>query len=1482
MRNLTVPLLVCVVAAEQRRLATMLTPGSGPLALSDGNYLAPPGGCMASVTITGGGGGSGANFFPYIVGAAGGNAASFTATFWSDGVTPFTVVLATGGKSVVFVDANFGGGGGGGSTALLLGTTVLAVAGGGGGGSAFGGNAVGGDAGAPGFAGATAPDGNGCTGGGGGTQITAGEAGTGDSNYFSAATAGDGPVGGNGGISRDPYLSYAAAPIPGGTGWSVGGNGGSGGNFMTYDGGGGGAGYYGGGGGSSGVSDGVDGSGGGGGSSFALPTITVGATTFKGAGSTFTEGDDGRAVLESCDLPSPTPSVSPTASPTVSSSVTATLSNGATPSNTATVTSSPTGTVSTTQSPTPSSSFPASKLRVWRQFGGDHAKTGKSPFIAPANPTLRWKSTLGGGVMGSALVTVETGSPFEYLLMVTTSDGTLSALEPKTGDLTYVYPSTSLLRTPLPPIDANFIVAPYTFWVSSTEGDASVYDGSYNIILTSMSAGHPLREAPTYDGHLVWWSTADGYLITVDRFAHKTTFLIDLDCKRPTSVAIKLTFPAGSAFSATEPRTVDEGGWFGTELIYHIFVADSLGVLRAFNYGGFLLDSATWTETFSSPLWVVRGADLGSDWNKPSAPMSAPVYDAVTDRVFVTGGFGSRGMLISVHAVTGALQYYSGSRPWTIMYGEFTAPVLVDATKIAVILTESGWSKVLVFSKATGVLVCDAGGIGSKGFSAAPVVDAEGTIVFSDLAGDVYGVSSTCQNLWSISTPGPITTSVVIAPDGLFIGAKSTWAFTSCPANQEWNASGVACAACAANKIYAGATLGCALCAPGSIPDTATSCATCRSGSYAPFSGAIACVPCAAGSWEASVGQSSCRNLCAMGSYGLISGGTSIESCAPCPAGSYQNSQGASSCIAGPAGYYSNATGVSSSSLFTPCPAGTGSTASGLASVGQCLQCAAGTYQPLQAQQMCAACDPGSFLSSPGAVNASECLLCPPGTFSATAASTSCTPCSPGSASPVIGARVSSVCTLCEAGKAAAASGQSACSACATGYYAQSSGALACAAAPAGSFVSASGATAATPCAAGSANGLVGEAACVICAPGSFSPSSGALTCTVAPPGAFVSVSGATSTQPCPLGTFNSLSSQMSKDACVPCSPGSYAHAASSSRCSLCPAGRGSNGAGSTSLDECVPCPRGTFNSAPGQTLSACVVCPEGTSSDADGANSSATCRSCAAGSFADAGAIRCTLCPPGTFSASPQSATCTLCPLSTFGIATGATDAASCALCPSGTTTAVSGASTAAQCIAGAYTCAVGFGPISSKPPTSNASCVPLACARPLVLATDKSTCVGCAVNTSGIFPACSVCPTGSVCPGLTTVPLVPVLAFAAFAAACAPLTGAGRLVPVIPVTTPLPGYAWLTNILSVDNAIISGFFLHVICRRALHPRSHRVGAPHRRAAKIIRRLLSHAVVVCRQTSCSQAAAHRWHVYYTWRHDLHHACARARAPACG
>ena len=263
-------------------------------ALAPGPYLAPSSGCLVSVALTGGSGGSSGSSPNIYNGGAG---ATFTVNFWNDGVTPFEVSdIAVGGVH----GADYPGGGGG-ATIVRQGATVLAVAAGGGGASYY---ANGGNAGLPLGAGASgacySPYGSTCTGGGGGTQTAAGTTvsdGAQEDLTYVLTTGGAGFGGGAGGVSTIPSSTSWVVADGGGSGGGVGGPGATGlYNGGVYNGGGGGAGWWGGAGGRPRVSlsSAAYAAGGGGGSSYVATTVN---TSYTGGSLSTALGGDGSATL---------------------------------------------------------------------------------------------------------------------------------------------------------------------------------------------------------------------------------------------------------------------------------------------------------------------------------------------------------------------------------------------------------------------------------------------------------------------------------------------------------------------------------------------------------------------------------------------------------------------------------------------------------------------------------------------------------------------------------------------------------------------------------------------------------------------------------------------------------------------------------------------------------------------------------------------------------------------------------------------------------------------------------------------------------------------------------------------------------------------------------------------------------------------------------------------------------------------------------
>ena len=489
-----------------------------------------------------------------------------------------------------------------------------------------------------------------------------------------------------------------------------------------------------------------------------------------------------------------------------------------------------------------------------------------------------------------------------------------------------------------------------------------------------------------------------------------------------------------------------------------------------------------------------------------------------------------------------------------------------------------------------------------------------------------------------------------------------------------------------------------------------------------------------------------------------------------------------------PIGFYCPGLGNGISPTFLPCPAGSFCPNTSMSAP---TPCAPGSYSSITQRTSCLLCAPGSYTSTsgllfcdqycpvgtfralPGGASLSDCKPCAAGSYALAEGSTSCTACPAGAASAAVGASAASTCTPCAPGSASSLPGAAICAPCALGSFAPSTGALTCSAAPAGSFVPLPGATAASPCAPGSASSLPGAALCAPCAAGTFAPLPGALACAPAPPGTFVPAANATAALACPPGTANTASGATSADDCVACAPGSYAPAPGARRCSLCSAGTGSNAVGATSNATCAACPAGTFNPAPGQSLGACQACPAGSASAAVGATSAAACAPCSPSQYAPAGSSTCASCPPNS---SPDA--------------------------------------TQSTCLAGVFSCPAG----SQVAAPGGAACVPLLCAAPLAPPDGApfTACEGCAANSSGAYPSCLACAAAAFCPGATANALRALSApDAALAAACPPLAGPLALAPSLLAPRAAPyGVAWLTGVLSVDNAIITGLsFALVAC---------------------------------------------------------------------
>ena len=1083
-------------------------------------------------------------------------------------------------------------------------------------------------------------------------------------------------------------------------------------------------------------------------------------------------------------------------------------------------------------------------FRIWRQYGGNYAKTGASTFVAPSNPTQMWRLALNdsdnlvpSAITGASLVTINTGYPVEvsgdnttYCIMAITKDGSLHCIGP-TGAINVALSAPTLVSSPsfFPalPIDVDQTRYPGwaghmdigfstgdIFWVETTTTRAGFIDNKYG-----HARGKDLTATPpAWDGCNAWWATPDGYLVTSSPdsslFVGNLVRIIDASSAVvPTSVAIKIGFPASSSFYSTSSATLEADGCvWGTEAsVYNVYVGNAKnGMIYAFN-----VFSPNWTATASTPLWKRALTSFFSGLPRAENNPSSPVYDRDTNSIFYSS---SNGCLVSLNADTGSLNYavangklgYGGGA----FYGPFTTPVLTGS-EVAVFLNAAPWTIWVWYNKATGQSTCSFGS-GSISILATPGADANGMVIAADTLGNVYAVTNArgaCRRVWTVTLNGGMPGSPVISPDGLFVAAGNVlYAFAQCPTSWEWSASTGRCVPCRQGQYFVDLFSGCRDCPAGTFSQGAAppyTCVPCPPGYFSAYPSSSECRPCAAGLYSSLSSQSSCSGLCPAGTYGSMVAAINASACLPCAAGTYQISQGTSSCIAGPAGLYCNATGQDSLRNFLPCPPGTGSTLTSIQSRDQCQRCLAGSYQNASGAQSCMLCPSGTARSVPGGADLTDCAPCLPGEYGLAEGSTTCLACPPGTWSTQAGATSSAACQACAPGSYNAFSAQSspsACLLCAPGTFASDSGTKQCSQCPVGRALALPGGTSpdaclpcspgaysnsqgteqctlctpgtaspalgasssstCQPCAPGSASALSGQSACSACALGTYMPSSGALACAAAPPGTFVDHQGALAPQPCAPGLFNPLGSQINASMCLPCSAGAYASAPGTTACSLCPSGTFSNSPGSRSPMDCAQCPAGTFNPSSGQTSSSCISCPPGTASSTPGASLSSQCTPCSAGYFSLlAGSTSCTLTPAGSFSERSASSP-TQCPLGTFSSRAGATSLSACAACPPGKSTASTGASQDSQCLALPFSCPPGTEP-STPTPASGNDCVPLSCAFPL--SSTSVACAGCPNSTFGSPGSCAPCPPGALCPGLLSTPLFNFSSFASSSAAAA-----------------------------------------------------------------------------------------------------------------
>ena len=141
------------------------------------------------------------------------------------------------------------------------------------------------------------------------------------------------------------------------------------------------------------------------------------------------------------------------------------------------------------------------------------------------------------------------------------------------------------------------------------------------------------------------------------------------------------------------------------------------------------------------------------------------------------------------------------------------------------------------------------------------------------------------------------------------------------------------------------------------------------------------CVACPAGSY--SLGNAPSCTLCPIGTYcpniGLAVGYGAIRSTS-CPSGTYQDTVGQSTCKS--------------------CPLGTYNPTTHAASLQQCINCSPGTYGPSTGLSSCLNCGLGTYSANNGSSAATTCVQCTPGYYNNLVGQATCTPCNAGPSNP--------------------------------------------------------------------------------------------------------------------------------------------------------------------------------------------------------------------------------------------------------------------------------------------------------------------------------------------------------------------------------------------------------------------------------------------------------------------------------------------------
>ena len=295
---------------------------------------------------------------------------------------------------------------------------------------------------------------------------------------------------------------------------------------------------------------------------------------------------------------------------------------------------------------------------------------------------------------------------------------------------------------------------------------------------------------------------------------------------------------------------------------------------------------------------------------------------------------------------------------------------------------------------------------------------------------------------------------------------------------------------------------------------------------------------------------------------------------------------------------------------------------------GWCYYCPAGYFQPFTGSTGCYACPAGSYNTQYGM---ETCYLCDTG-YSSDEGAVACSACAAGTYAGVYDNYWGGLptCYNCPIGTYNPYTASTTCYYCADGYS-SNPGARSC-----------------FPCAAGMYSDYYNSyyQSCYDCDAGTYQPYSAQGFCYDCNPGTYSRAGERTCTK-CPQGSFNPY---YGSDNCYYC-PTGYSAQPGSISCTICPAG---------SYYASIENTEYYYNYyAVSFDLSTCYVCNPGYFQPSTGASA---CFPCAAGTYSDYAATRCSKCPVNTFNMIDGSSECYNCPVGTTSVA----GSASCDSIPS------------------------------------------------------------------------------------------------------------------------------------------------------------------------------------------------------------------------